>query len=167
MMRLAALTIDTTADGAPTGAVAVPSELMRTVPCGRLAMAALRSAFATFSVTTPVVERWWARSNATTLPRVAMSNDPVIAVEYPANVRYCCRTRTSWPVIPGHSTRSPRCLPDWLAEAGTVAPPLGLDLAIAIPLRPITPPSATAHPHRARRKNAFDIEFPFSFSRLR
>ena len=38
----------------PDGGVAVPSELIRAAPCGRLAMTALRRALATRSVTTPV-----------------------------------------------------------------------------------------------------------------
>src|SRR5947209_6471922 len=110
----------------------------------------------------PVWGRWWARSNATTFPRVDRSKFPVMVVEYPANVRYCCRTRTSWPLIPGHSTRSPRCWPLWLVEAETVAPPLlgRLDAAIAVLPRPITPTSAAAPAQRARRRSTFDINVP-------
>src|SRR5437588_2433174 len=160
MIRLAALTIATTAACAPTGAVAAPAELMRAVPCGRLAATACRSALATRSVTIPVADRWRARSNATTLPRVVISKLPVIVVEYPANVRYCCRTRTSWPLIPGHSTRSPRCLPLALEEVYGVAPPLVPDAAIAEEPRPITPTSAAALAQRAKRRSTFDTACP-------
>ena len=83
MIRLAAPTIVITEAGAPTGAVAVPSGLIRAGPLGRVRSAAMewRSAFSTFTVTIPVAVRWWACSNATTCDRVFMSKLPVIVVE--------------------------------------------------------------------------------------